>query len=328
MIGCYVNGALPRPRKLIEQTRAYDRNRISEEELEKSFAEATEIVIDTQISNGLSYITDGMLKWQDLLRPFTENLKGIRLGSLTRWFDNNTFYRQPIITGRVESEKDVVTGSAYVEKLPKNIPWKAILPAPYTFVHLSETKSYENATESMFTFAEVIRKEIRSLATAGFSYVQLNDPALVYEPIASSRKKDELALVKDLLEIAVKGTSVKTCLQTYFGDIAEILPEALDFPVDHLGVDLYKTDFRKLKECSFEKGVALGLVDSRSSLVEEQAELAAIAKEIVESIYDSQIRDVFICSNCDLEFLPWERAKEKMKVASSVAQSLRGEFNG
>jgi len=129
-------------------------------------------------------------------------------------------------------------------------------------------------------------------------------------------------------EIAVKGTSVKTCLQTYFGDIAEILPEALDFPVDHLGVDLYKTDFRKLKECSFEKGVALGLVDSRSSLVEEQAELAAIAKEIVESIYDSQIRDVFICSNCDLEFLPWERAKEKMKVASSVAQSLRGEFNG
>jgi 5-methyltetrahydropteroyltriglutamate--homocysteine methyltransferase len=327
MIGCYVTGVLPRSSKLIEKTRAYKRGRISKKELKEPFEKATESAIKAQVSAGLSYITDGMLRWQDLLRPFTENLKGIEVGSLTRWFNNNTFYRKPIITGSVKRDKETVKNITYLDKLPKSLLWKAILPAPYTFVSLSENQYYKDKAEFMFKFAEIINEEIKSLAEAGFSYIQLSDPALVYEPLTPSFKKDKLALVKDVLELAVKGTTIKTCLQTFFGDFSKILPEALDFPVDHLGIDLYETDFEKLKEHSFEKGVALGLVDSRSSLVEEQDELVAVAKEIIESIYRSKIKEVFICPNCDLEFLPWERAEEKMKVISGVTKRLREEFS-
>jgi len=327
MIGCYVTGVLPRSNKLIEKTRAYERGKISKNELEESFEKATENAIKAQISAGLTYVTDGMLKWQDLLRPFTENLKGITVGSLTRWFNNNTFYRKPIITDSVKREKDVVNNMMQFEKLPKNLPWKAILPAPYTFVSLSENQYYKDEAEFMFKFAEIINEEIRSLAETGFSYIQLSDPALVYEPLTPKSKKDKLALMNDVLKTVVKGTSVKTCLQTFFGDFSNILPEALDFPVDHLGIDMYETDFEKLKEYNFEKGVALGLIDSRSSLVEKQDELVAAAKEIIESIYRSRAEEVFICPNCDLDFLPWERADEKMKVISSVTKRLREEFS-
>jgi 5-methyltetrahydropteroyltriglutamate--homocysteine methyltransferase len=326
MIGCYVTGTLPRPSELIEKTRAYERGRISKKELEETFEKATEIVIKAQVSAGLNYVTDGMLKWQDLLRPFTEGLKGITVGSLTRWFNNNTFYRKPIITDSVERDKEIVKNITYLGKLPKNLPWKAILPAPFTFVSLLENQYYKKE-KLMFKFAEIINQEIRSLAEAGFSYIQLSEPALVYEPLVPTFKKDKLALVNDVLETAVKGTAIKTCLQTFFGDFSQILPEALDFPVDHLGIDLYETDMETLKEYSFDKGVALGLIDSRSSLVEEQDELVAVAKEIIESIYRSRIEEFFICPNCDLEFLPWERAEEKMKVLSSVTKRLRGEFS-
>lgn len=327
MIGCYVTGVLPRSRKLIEITRAYERGKISKKELEESFEKATESVIKAQISAGLDYVTDGMLKWQDLFRPFTENLKGITVGSLTRWFNNNTFYRKPIITDHVKREEDVVNKIIQLEKLPKNLPWKAILPAPYTFVSLSDNQYYKDEAEFMFKFAEIINEEIKSLAETGFSYIQLSDPALVYEPLTPKFRKEKLALVNDVLETAVKGITTKTCLQTFFGDFSKILPEALDFPVDHLGIDLYETDFEKLKEYSFEKGVALGLIDSRSSLVEEQDELVAAAEQIIESIYRSRIEEVFICPNCDLDFLPWERAEEKMKVISSVTKRLREGFS-
>ncbi len=327
MIGCYVTGVLPRSRKLIEITRAYERGKISKKELEESFEKATESAIKAQISAGLDYITDGMLKWQDLLRPFTEDLKGITVGSLTRWFNNNTFYRKPIITDHVKREEDVVNKIIQLEKLPKNLPWKAILPAPYTFVSLSDNQYYKDEAEFMFKFAEIINEEIKSLAETGFSYIQLSDPALVYEPLTPKFRKEKLALVNDVLETAVKGITTKTCLQTFFGDFSKILPEALDFPVDHLGIDLYETDFEKLKEYSFEKGVALGLIDSRSSLVEEQDELVAAAEQIIESIYRSRIEEVFICPNCDLDFLPWERAEEKMKVISSVTKRLREGFS-
>ncbi len=326
MIGCYLTGMLPRPKELIEITRAYERRKVDKNELEKSFRKATEKVIEAQMVAGFSYVTDGMLKWQDLLRPFTEGLSGIELGSLARWFNNNTFYRKPIIVNAIERRKNIVKDITYLEQMPKSFPWKAILPAPYTFVSISENRCYKNETEFMFDYAQIINEEIKSLAEAGFSYVQLSDPALVYEPLASSVKRDKLALANDALTIAVKGTPVKTCLQAFFGDFSRILPEALDFPVDHLGIDLYETNFEKLKEYSFEKGVALGLVDSRSSLVENQDELVTVAKELIDSIYRSKMSEVFICPNCDLEFLPWERAEEKMKVIGGVSKRLREEF--
>jgi len=328
MIGCYITGILPRPKELVEVTRAYDRKRVGEGELEKAFEDATLKVINAQLSVGFSYITDGMLKWQDLFRPFTENLNGVKMGSLARWFNNNMFYRKPVIMNDIWREKSVVEEITYIKCLPSNFPWKTVLPAPYTIACLSENYFYKSKTELMFKCAQILREEIKDLAKLGFKYVQLSDPALVYKPTALSISRDELNVISEALGVAVEGVPIKTCLQTFFGDFSQILPEALDFPVDHLGIDLYETNFEKLKEYSFEKGVALGLVDSRSSLVEKVDELVRVAKEIIGSIYSSNLREIFICPNCDLEFLPLEKAEEKMKATSSVAMILKEEFYG
>ncbi len=325
MIGCYATGIMPRPKELVEATRAYERRKISAEELEKAFKEATIKVIETQVSAELSYIIDGMLKWQDLLRPFTENLEGLKAGALARWFNNNTFYRKPIVQGEIKLKKGIAAKLDYAEYLPKNIPWKAILPAPYTLTRLSENKFYKNERELMFNYAEILRDEIGKLAKKGFKYIQLSDPALVYNPFKKPLSRDALADIEEALRTAVKSANAKTCLQTFFGDFSQIMPEALNFPVDDLGIDLYETSLEKLKEYDFDKGVALGIVDARSSLVEDENELAKVAEDLIQSIYPSKIRDVFICPNCDLEFLPWERMEEKIRVVGSVAKRLNVE---
>ncbi|MEM2946863.1 MAG: hypothetical protein QXN96_01330, partial [Candidatus Bathyarchaeia archaeon] len=145
-------------------------------------------------------------------------------------------------------------------------------------------------------------------------------------PLNVTISKDTLADVKEALRIALKSANAKTCLQTFFGNFSQIMPEALDFPVDDLGIDLYETNMEELKKYEFDKGVALGLVDSRSSLVEDENELVAVAKGIIQSIFSSKIFDVFICPNCDLEFLPWERAEEKIRAISRVARRLKAEL--
>jgi len=328
MIGCYVTGILPRPNELIDVTQAYDRGRVDEGGLEMAFQEATLKVVNAQLSAGLSHITDGMLRWQDLLRPFSENLEGVKIGGLARWFNNNVFYKKPVITGEIRRKKNIVEKMTYLKHLPRGLPWKAILPAPYTFAQLAENQFYKDKTELMFKYADILREEIRGFAKLGFKYVQLSDPALVYKSTAMSKSKDELNAINEALGTAVKRIPIKTCLQTFFGDFSRILPEAQDFPIDHFEIDLYETNLGKLKEYSFEKGVALGLVDSRSSLVENTDDLVRAAKEIINSIYRSKVKDIFICPNCDLEFLPWERAEEKMKVISAVATLLREEFYG
>ncbi|MEM3641947.1 MAG: hypothetical protein QXH37_08520 [Candidatus Bathyarchaeia archaeon] len=328
MIGCYVTGILPRPKELVDATRAYERRTISKEKLEEAFDEATLKVINAQLSAGLSYITDGMLKWQDLLRPFAENLSGVKVGSLARWFNNNTFYRKPVVVNELKRKSSIIKKMVYTSFMPKNIPWKIILPAPYTFVQLAENHFYKEKMELMFVFARILREEIRDLTDSGFKYIQLSDPALVYKPTATKMANEELALISEALKIAVKGVMAKTCLQTFFGDFTQILPKALEFPVDHFGIDLYETDIDKIKEYGLGKGIALGLLDSRSSLIENQDELTTIAKELIKSLRSSDIVDIFICPNCDLEFLPWERAEEKLRVLGLVANRLRGELYG
>jgi len=327
MIGCYLTGALPKPEELIELTRAYDRGKIDEKKLEKTFEDATLKAVNAQESAEFSYITDGMLQWQDLLRPFSENLDGVKAGSLSRWFNNNTFYRKPIVTDEIQRKKNILKEITSTELLTRNLQLKAILPAPYTFAQLSENQFYENNTEFMFKYAQMLNEEIKNLAKLGIKYVQLSDPALVYKPLNTSNSKDKLKAVSDALEAAVAGTSVKTCLQTFFGDFSQILPEALDFPVDHLGIDLYETNLEDLREYSFDKGVALGLVDARSSLIEKADDLIEIAQKCIGSLDLVKNTDIFVCPNCDLEFLPWKRAEEKIKVVGYVAKRLREEFH-
>jgi 5-methyltetrahydropteroyltriglutamate--homocysteine methyltransferase len=295
--------------------------------LENAFKEATIKVIKAQTSAGLSYITDGMLKWQDLLRPFTESLEGLKIGALSRWFNNNTFYRKPIVSEEIQRKKGIAVEMASMEFLPKNVPWKAVLPAPYTLTKLSENKFYKSETELLFRYAEILREEIRNLAENGFKYVQLSDPALVYNPFKDPISKDMLSDVNSALKTIVKGVTVRVCLQTFFGDFTQILPEALNFPIDDLGIDLYETSLEKLKEYAFDKGVALGLIDARCSLLEDENELTVVAEELIESIYPSKTCDVFICPNCDLEFLPWERAEEKIKIVAKVAKNLQKELS-
>ncbi|MDH7564007.1 MAG: hypothetical protein QHH24_03870 [Candidatus Bathyarchaeota archaeon] len=323
MIGCYATGIFPRPEELIKTTQRYVREKIEAAKLEEAFERATAEIVDAQVHAGFAYVSDGMMKWQDLLRPFTENLEGVRSGGLTRWFSNNTFYRKPVIIGELRRTKCVTEKITLAQLLPKNLPWKAILPAPYTLAQLSENLYYKDKSELLFSYAKMLREEIRDLARLGFKYFQLSDPALVCRLDNQPITADEMNLIAEALKVVVKGISAKTCLQTFHGDFSQIMPAALDFPVNHLGVDLYETKFDAVKEYSFTKGVALGLVDARSSLIESSKELVNIAKRVFEFTCASGKDECFICPNCDLEYVPWKRAKKKMAVLRRVAERLR-----
>ncbi len=59
-------------------------------------------VIAEQEAAGIDVITDGHVRWDDILTPFARNMAGFEIGGLLRWFDNNVYYRRPICTGPLE----------------------------------------------------------------------------------------------------------------------------------------------------------------------------------------------------------------------------------
>jgi len=313
-----ISGCLPRPPGLISATRKYDRSRITDEELESAYRKYTKEVIKAQVEHGLTHINDGFLRRQDLLRPFTTKLNGVEVGQLYRWFDNNTFYRIPVIKDRVEGEAPL--NETYWDLLPEEAECKAILPAPYTFVKLSKNEYYDSEAELLQDIAKVINAEIKALEKQGYKYIQLSDPALVYHK--TSPQKDELPLIADAIETTTKGVRARTGLQTFFGDIEPILAELLDWKVDYIGIDYYETDRNTIKEYSFKGGVSLGLVDARNTLQEDPSELVEICRELIDS---SEPVSLMVATNCDLDFLTWKEAQNKIEMVTKVAKQLREE---
>ena len=52
--------------------------------------------LDAQREAGLDYLSDGLLNWQDIFRPFDEAARGLEPGPLTRFLNTNTFYRRTL----------------------------------------------------------------------------------------------------------------------------------------------------------------------------------------------------------------------------------------
>ena len=111
-----------------------------------------------------------------------------------------------------------------------------------------------------------------------------------------------------------------TCLQTFFGDAAEILPEALAYPVSDLGLDLYDTSPDTLKGLKLKGGISLGVVDARNSTIEDAGEITAVARQILKTL---KPKDLYVSTNCDADFLTWEKTEQKISLLVQVAENLK-----
>ena len=125
MISSYTFGIYPRSEELIEATRKNTENLDSLSQME------TDEYINAQKNANLGFVSDPLLKWDDIFRPFS-NLTSVNLSSLNRIYEMNTFYRilsfdgsriLLIMVNTVQSNLD--------SSLPKN---KTVaIPEPFTF---------------------------------------------------------------------------------------------------------------------------------------------------------------------------------------------------
>jgi 5-methyltetrahydropteroyltriglutamate--homocysteine methyltransferase len=310
LVHAHLTGIYPRSEQLIQTTRAAARGKTSQSEVDAVMRGDVEALAKLQKAAELEYLSDGQLNWQDLFRPFSVLFTGIQLGSLTRWFDNNTFYRKPIITEKIRFRGSDLAQYFRNDLLPKWVAKKAILPGPVTFAFMSENKTQSKA-DLIDNIAHALKDLVSELSKAGYTLFQFSEPALCN----GSVKGDDLKLAANAFDTCSKGVTGKKCVQTYFGDASGIAAALLDFPIDFIGLDLYATPIEKLLELDFNKGLGCGCVDGRNSLLESPEDLRKLIVKIRDEL---EPKDLFICPNCDLEYLPYRIAEKKMQVLSNT----------
>ena len=269
MVEAHLTGIFPRSEQLIQATRAASRDRAPQSEVDAILQQDIRALVQIQRDAGLDYVVDGQLNWQDLFRPLSNLLTGIQPGSLTRWFDNNTFYRKPIITSRIGFRG---TGTAQYfrnDMLPKDMAKKAILPGPFTFATMAEDNAHASLADLVDDVAHALRDVVMELSKAGYAFFQFSEPSLCYGKVS----KDDLKIATNAFETCAKGINGKTCVQTYFGDASGIIDLLLDFDTDFIGLDFYATPLDTLREHDFNKGLGCGCIDGRNSLLESSEDL-------------------------------------------------------
>lgn len=313
MVEAHLTGIFPRSEQLIQTTRAATHGKASQSEVDTVTQRDVQSLAELQKSAKLNYVTDGQLNWQDLFRPFSSLFTEIQPGSLIRWFDNNTFYRKPIITGRPRFKGSGTVQYFRNELLPHGVPKKAILPGPFTFAFMSENKTEASMADIVDDIAHGLKDLVGQLSQTGYEFFQFNEPMLSF----GTRKKEDLELARNAIDTCVKGVSGRKCLHTYFGDASGVVPSLLDFAVDIIGLDLYATPIERLFELDFTRGLGCGCLDGRNSLLESPEDLTKLVNRIRDEL---EPRDLYICPNCDLEYLPYSVAEKKVRVLSSVAR--------
>jgi 5-methyltetrahydropteroyltriglutamate--homocysteine methyltransferase len=311
-------GIYPRSEKLIDLTRSYERAKTSWNQVEAQLEQETKELIKLQENLGFRHVSDGALAWQDQLRPITRSLKGVESGTrYSRWFDTNTFYQKPIVTGKISAGDIDPKIFLQTELLTKGRNRKITLPGPYTFSQLSENKHYENYPDLLFDTALAERKIIERLRSEGVSLFQLSEPCLVYQPYRETfRDESEVELALRAIRSVVEGNPGEFVVQTYFGDATALLPELLDIPIYGIGIDLFETDISSLSEPT-SKALVLGVVDSRESYVEDPHWIADTARKFCDQV---DVQDLVLASNSDLKFLPQRIANQKLEALSKASE--------
>jgi len=312
MIDAQLTGSYPRSERLVAATRAAVRGNLPQTEVDLILQEDVRSLVTLQGQCELGAAVDGQLNWQDLFRPFSEILTGIEPGGLVRWFDNNTFYRQPLVKGRVGYKGDSLGRIFRIDLLPKEGCKKAILPGPFTFALLSENSFYKSNADLVDDLAHSLKSVVRELQSLGYDSFQFNEPCLC----APNRTKSEFAAAQQGLQTCAQGRGL---LQTYFGDASRAIDRLLDYPVDSIGVDLYSTPLESLKGHDFDKGLACGCVDGRNSLLESPTQLKEILLKVRN---DLEPRQLFLTTSCDLEFLPSSVAEKKVRLLNQTEKLL------
>ncbi len=315
MVDAQLTGILPRSNEHIKATWNFDKDLIGEDEFREKIRKDVKSVVELQKNAGFECLMDGMFLWQDIFRPFTENVEGMSAGALVRWFDNNTFFRKPMIEKLHPEDHDLFLHKyVHLQLLPQEYCKKVVLPGPYTFAALSSKK---DDSEIMLVLAEILAKEIKGLEDKGVSIFQFNEFSLVQRELSREVMED----VKQAYKIIRKEVEGKVILHTCFGDAEWAIPYFLDFPVDYVGIDFFSTEFKDIKKIKFGKGLLCGCVDSRNSFLESVDSILFFVENIQKSM---RPKDIILSPTCDLEFLPKKVAEEKVKILGEVKRKLGG----
>ena len=300
---------------LLRQTIAqWESGKKTDADLKAAEDALTRAAIQDQVASGLDVVTDGQIRWYDPISHLTGKWENVSVNGLLRFFDTNFYIRQPVVRGPVRWQQAVVRSEFESACAMSAKPVKPVLTGAITLARHSivEHPPYQQDVRRLvLDYNQALAEEVRELAAAGATIIQIDEPAVLQD-------SSSLDLLDETLKIlaAAKGAA-RLALYVYFGDAGPVLERLLNSPADIVGLDFTYNPalVEQVAAAKPAKSLGLGLLDGRNTKLESPESVLRSLERILPQV---QAQDCYLNPSAGLEYLPRDRAVEKLKRLTAI----------
>ena len=222
----------------------------------------------------------------------------VRAGEMTKSFDTNYHYIVPELTLETVFQLNPQRLLAQVKEaqvLGYNV--KPVIIGPVTYLSLCKSSQNLNPLDFLDQILPTYELLLSTLAKAGVTWVQIDEPALVTELGQNWKNAYEKSYQ------ALKGSGIKLLLATYFGELKENLQLACKLPVAGVHIDAVRGYQEIVQIADWLSGIqvlSLGVVDGRNIW---KTDLTAVLDRI-EPIATTFGDRLWLAPSCSLLHVP------------------------
>lgn len=331
-------------RELKFASEKYFRGEISSQELLDTAKNLRKIHWTTQKNEGIDFIPSNDFSFYDTLldtaaalgivpRRYKElNLSGldtyfamargyqgesgdVKALAMKKWFNTNYHYIVPEVEDdtviRLSADKLL---NEYKEAKELGITTKPVIAGPYTVLKLCRFTENKGIDDFLDDFIAAYKELIALCNDNNISWLQLDEPALVYD----LSDADKALFNKIYDELLKERGSCNILLQTYFGDVRDIYEDIINKPFAGVGLDFNegRKTFELVEKYGFPAGKLLfaGVVNGKNIWKNNYKKTLDLISSI-KNACDNNI-NVVISTSCSLLHVPYT-LKHEDKLADS-----------
>lgn len=299
-------GSLPRPLSLAKKIELYSIGRLSEEKLEEAYIEHTRRAFVRLREINIRVITDGLYRWDDVFNPFIRFVEGIEVNGLFKFYENNFFYRAPVVKGELSLRENPIPEWISIaqeirEEVYPDATLKAVLPGPITLAYHSINEYYETLEELAQAYTEILAELIKEVPT---ELVELQEPALAVEISRATKENKYRISLQNAKELVESLSKIKKLwIVTYFGT-PKVFPKGVILNVDIIHGSIPE---------GYHGELGLGIVNARDTKMERRDRIEDKLKP-----YIRKWGKLYVTPNTILDFLPETVAWRKLSLLGKL----------
>jgi len=287
------------------------------EEIGETYDEARAEVVDLQTEAGLDLVGEGQLRWDDMLAHPLAVHDNVETRGIVRYYDNNNFYRDPVVTGDLTFDGDV---AAELESAAEHTDsLQAVLPGPYSLADLATDEHYGDDAEFLDAVAEFLAGEADAFPDVETLF--LLEPSLVENPPEDG--EDERA--SEAIDAVASAVDADVVAHTYWGALEEkVYAHLLDADLDAVGFDFVaeqEDNLYNINEYGATDDVALGLVDGQNTLQEEAEAIRERVDWVQEQTPGADFDRAYLTVNTESFYLPYAEFERKLAALAEAAST-------